>query len=287
MSHNVPERDPRSEFEDEGIPNLQDGAPEQEWAVDPQRAPLPADQPVAVDDYGTTVAEQIAGEPLDLRVDREVPEGQAMFGAAGDPVVRPAQQAEPDRSDAADALTPDGGLGPDADLDTEYEQDAGTPADWAAQPEEPSGQVWDDRGPPGAWWRRTRALIPTGRRTPSRARRDLTPTATPPRGRHAGGRRVTDRKDRSWARARRDGVVDDQDPAPDDPDARSGVTAGLNSDGGHVTADGEWSESAEKTRTPAPDGPGIESRGYRGGRIRLRRTASRSNSRCHRPHRGR
>jgi hypothetical protein len=42
------------------------------------------------------------------------------------------------------------------------------------------------------------------------------------------------------------GVVDDQDPAPDDPDARSGVTAGLNSDGGHVTADGEWSESAEE-----------------------------------------
>jgi hypothetical protein len=42
------------------------------------------------------------------------------------------------------------------------------------------------------------------------------------------------------------GVVDDQDPAPDDPDVRSGVTAGLNSDGGHVTADGDWSESGEE-----------------------------------------
>lgn len=74
MSHNIPERDPHSEFEDEGIPDLQDGTPEQEWAVDPQRAPLPADRPTAVDDFGTTVEEQIEGEPLDLRVDREVPE---------------------------------------------------------------------------------------------------------------------------------------------------------------------------------------------------------------------
>ena len=149
MSHNVPERDPRSEFEDEGIPDLQDGTPEQEWAVDPQRAPLPADQPVAVDDYGTTVAEQIEGEPHDLRVDREVPEEQAMFGGEGDPVVRPAEKAQPDRSDAPDALTADGGLGPGADLDTAYEPDAGEPANWAAQPEEPSGQVWDNPRPAG------------------------------------------------------------------------------------------------------------------------------------------
>src|SRR5690606_22231423 len=48
----VTERDPRSRFEDEGIPDLQNGTPEQQWAEDPQEAPLPADYPVGVDEYG-------------------------------------------------------------------------------------------------------------------------------------------------------------------------------------------------------------------------------------------
>jgi hypothetical protein len=39
------------------------------------------------------------------------------------------------------------------------------------------------------------------------------------------------------------GLIDDEDPAPDDPDADSGVTAGLKPDGGHVTTAGEWSDS--------------------------------------------
>jgi hypothetical protein len=47
-----------------------------------------------VDDFGTTAEEQREGEPLDLRVDREVPEDQAMFGD-GEPVVWPAQPEEP------------------------------------------------------------------------------------------------------------------------------------------------------------------------------------------------
>jgi len=144
VSHNIPERDPHSEFEDEGIPDLQDGTPEQEWAVDPQRAPLPADQPVAVDDYGTTVAEQIEGEPLDLRVNREVAEEQAMFGGEGAPTAQPAREQRPDRADDPDGLTQDSGLGPGADLDTGYEPDPGPAPDWEAQPEEPSGRVWDD-----------------------------------------------------------------------------------------------------------------------------------------------
>jgi hypothetical protein len=68
------DRDPRSEFEDEGIPDLQDGFPEQQWAEDPQQAPLPGDEPVAVDDYGTTETEQREGEPLDGRLRREEPD---------------------------------------------------------------------------------------------------------------------------------------------------------------------------------------------------------------------
>lgn len=140
----MPEHDPHSEFEDEGIPDLQDGTPQQQWAVDPQQAPLPADQPVALDDFGTTVAEQIEGEPLDMRVGREVPEDQAMFGGEGEPVVQPARESQPDRTDDADALTGDSGLGVGADLDTEFEPDAGIQPDWGAQPEEPSGRVWDE-----------------------------------------------------------------------------------------------------------------------------------------------
>lgn len=68
------ERDPRSPLEDEGIPDLQDGYPEQEWAEDPQQAPVPGDEPMAVDDYGTTAEEQREGEPLDGRLRREQPD---------------------------------------------------------------------------------------------------------------------------------------------------------------------------------------------------------------------
>lgn len=68
------DRDPRSEFEDEGIPDLQDGYPEQQWAEDPQQAPLPGEEPMAMDGHGTTEAEQREGEPLDGRLRREEPD---------------------------------------------------------------------------------------------------------------------------------------------------------------------------------------------------------------------
>jgi hypothetical protein len=144
VSHNTPERDPHSKFEDEGIPDLQAGTPEQQWAVDPQEAPLPADHPVAVDDFGTTADEQLQGEPLDQRVEREVPEDQAMFGPGGGPVVQPARPGQGGPPSDEDALTEEGGLGVGAGLDTRFEPDAGTGPDWPAQPEEPSGKVWDE-----------------------------------------------------------------------------------------------------------------------------------------------
>jgi hypothetical protein len=68
------ERDPRSEFEDQGVPDLQDGYPEQEWAEDPQQAPVPGDEPMALDDFGTTAEEQRTGESLEGRLRREEPE---------------------------------------------------------------------------------------------------------------------------------------------------------------------------------------------------------------------
>jgi uncharacterized protein DUF5709 len=67
-------RDPRSELEEQGIPDLQDGYPEQQWAEDPQQAPVPGDEPMAVEEFGTTAEEQRAGESLDGRLSREEPD---------------------------------------------------------------------------------------------------------------------------------------------------------------------------------------------------------------------
>lgn len=145
----MPEHDPRSRFEDEGIPDLQDGTPEQQWAVDPQEAPLPGDRPVALDDHGTTVDEQIQGEPLDSRLSREMPEEQPVFGSDGPATVRP-QDGEPEADTAGEQpITDEGGLGVGSDLDTELEPDTGVDPGWQAQPEEPAGAVWDDPRPAG------------------------------------------------------------------------------------------------------------------------------------------
>jgi hypothetical protein len=67
-------RDVDSRFEDAGIPDLQDGTPEQQQAEDPQELPLPGDQPGASVDWGTTAEEQVEGEPLSLRLSREEPD---------------------------------------------------------------------------------------------------------------------------------------------------------------------------------------------------------------------
>lgn len=90
MRQRVPEPDPASEFEAEGIPDLEDGFPEQLWAEDPQRAPLPGDEPAAVDDFGTTAEEQRRGESLDGRLRREEPETTAGEDAEEQPAARPA-----------------------------------------------------------------------------------------------------------------------------------------------------------------------------------------------------
>ncbi|WP_344966854.1 DUF5709 domain-containing protein [Streptosporangium fragile] len=154
MKEHTPRHDPHSRFEDEGIPDLQDGTPQQQWAVDPQEAPLPGDRPVGVDEFGTTVDEQIQGESLDSRLDREIPEEQPMFGADAEADARPAG-AGADAGAGGDldpevpsGLTPgtgaESGLGVGSDLDTDYQPDDGVDPEWSAQPEEPSGAVWDE-----------------------------------------------------------------------------------------------------------------------------------------------
>jgi hypothetical protein len=149
MTHQTPEPDPRSRFEDEGMPDLQNGSPEQEWAVDPQEAPVPGEQPEAMEDYGITGEEQARGEPLEDRLEREEPEKQPDFGAGpGRPAADRAGGDEGGEAEEEEAgeerLTQDSGLGPGSDLSTGYEPGTGAGQEWPAQPEEPSGQVWDE-----------------------------------------------------------------------------------------------------------------------------------------------
>lgn len=116
------DRDPRSELEEEGIPDLQDGYPEQYWAEDPQKAPVPGDRPVGVDDYGTTPEEERENEPLDGRLNREMPDPTQ----AADPVAAVAMD-ETSR-ETARLVQPDEGVHEDTESDEvadEVGQDAG------------------------------------------------------------------------------------------------------------------------------------------------------------------
>ncbi|GAB3894821.1 DUF5709 domain-containing protein [Microbispora bryophytorum] len=80
MRQNRPQPDPRSRFEDEGFPDLQEGTPEQQWAEDPQEMPLPGDRPLGLDEYGTTPNEMREGESIGGRLSREVPDVDVRFG---------------------------------------------------------------------------------------------------------------------------------------------------------------------------------------------------------------
>ncbi|MEU7879275.1 DUF5709 domain-containing protein [Microbispora bryophytorum] len=103
MRQNRPQPDPRSRFEDEGIPDLQEGTPEQQWAEDPQEMPLPGDRPLGLDEYGTTPNEMREGESLGRRLSREVPDVDVRFGT------------EPGQ--AGRLVDPDGGMGVDTEKD--------------------------------------------------------------------------------------------------------------------------------------------------------------------------
>jgi hypothetical protein len=65
--------DPATDPETEGIPDLQDGTPEQQRASDPQQASVPGDTPTAVEGR-TTPREVREGESLDERLAKEEPE---------------------------------------------------------------------------------------------------------------------------------------------------------------------------------------------------------------------
>lgn len=67
--------EPSDPFEDEGLASPDPAMAGKRITGDPQDdMPVPGDRPVGVDEFGTTVAEQQEGEPLDLRLSREQPD---------------------------------------------------------------------------------------------------------------------------------------------------------------------------------------------------------------------
>src|SRR4051794_9564838 len=62
-------------LDDEGVPDLDGPLPEKEATGDPQEgASPPGDRQRASVDWGVTADEQLAGEPIGVRVGREVPD---------------------------------------------------------------------------------------------------------------------------------------------------------------------------------------------------------------------
>ncbi|MGH3738289.1 MAG: DUF5709 domain-containing protein [Micromonosporaceae bacterium] len=72
-----------------GIPDTADDeGPRRPEDEDPQRFAVPGDEPMGVDEYGTTPAEARHGEPLSGRLNREEPD-TARPPESGDRIVEP------------------------------------------------------------------------------------------------------------------------------------------------------------------------------------------------------
>jgi hypothetical protein len=77
--------EPSDPFEDEGLASPDPGLAAKRITGDPQDdVPVPGETPVAVNGFGTTVAEQQEGEPLDGRLAREEPDLLETAGAMPD-----------------------------------------------------------------------------------------------------------------------------------------------------------------------------------------------------------
>ena len=114
--------DPGVDPESEGIPDLQDSTPALGGA-DPSVMSVPGDAPVAVEDFGTTSAEEREGESLTDRLAREEPdpaaaadsgaatEDQLVESSDGERLVEPDEGAHPDTEADAVGRTPTGQSG--------------------------------------------------------------------------------------------------------------------------------------------------------------------------------
>lgn len=132
--------EPVSDLEREGIPDLESAYPgETATGVRWDEIVPPGDAPAAVEDFGVTAAEEVADEPLAVRVAREQPE-------VGAGVV-----ADPDDADTVvRLLAPAGGT---IDVDDEGELLAGDVDDAAlVSPEESALSVVSEDDAPGVTW---------------------------------------------------------------------------------------------------------------------------------------
>ncbi|WP_326689749.1 hypothetical protein OIE63_23050 [Streptomyces sp. NBC_01795] len=108
--------DPGGDPEEEGIPDLQDGTPEQERSSDPQQQPVPGDSPTAPTLAAPTPAELHEGESLEERLAEEEPEetvAEAVSGTPSEPAGRLHEDVEPmppRRQDVYGRQTGTGGL---------------------------------------------------------------------------------------------------------------------------------------------------------------------------------
>jgi hypothetical protein len=104
------QHDPATDPEEEGIPDLQEGTPQQEYAEDPQQQAVPGDEPAAVRDFGTTTEEEREGEPLDDRLTREQADPAMSADPAATSGMEPGSDQGPHR-----LLEPDAGASQDAE----------------------------------------------------------------------------------------------------------------------------------------------------------------------------
>jgi hypothetical protein len=127
---------PAPEVSEDGVPSTSE-IPEDVLVSDPVEGEMPPlDRPQAVKDWGTTTAEHLGQEPMDVRVAREVPDvGMADADAGVDGDYADRQFLEPGA---------DGGLGDD-EADSVGEADVGLEDSLSA--EESAIQVVDE--PPG------------------------------------------------------------------------------------------------------------------------------------------
>lgn len=121
---------PAPEVTEDGVPSIEEIPEDVLRTGDPLEGELPPlDRPQAVEDWGTTASEQLASEPLEVRVARELPDVEAGDAYLDRQILEPGA---------------DGGLG-DNEADSVGEVDMGLGDTLSA--EEAAVQVVDE--PPG------------------------------------------------------------------------------------------------------------------------------------------
>ena len=121
---------PAPEVTEDGIPSIEEIPEDALLTGDPVEGEMaPLDRPQAVKDWGTTASEQLASEPMEVRVAREVPDVEASDAYLDRQILEPGA---------------DGGLGDD-EPDSLGEVDMGLEDTLSA--EEAAMQVVDE--PPG------------------------------------------------------------------------------------------------------------------------------------------